>query len=129
MLTALINKYSLSAESYGITKTEWREIKYDVQISKLKSEQVEKIYKLDSKQLWFLYDILLQEKYNHLYKRDKLVNPKVNDFVYCDSVGYGRGVIKSFSLDRTLMMIKFDSRELCTTCIDFSISGVKVTRI
>jgi len=103
-------------KDYGLTNREWSKIKEEVIDKELKSVQVKKKYNLDSKQIWFLYNKLLQEKYNHLYKRDKLVNPKVGDFVYCDYDGFGRGVIHSFSLDKSIMIVKFDKRELTTFC-------------
>jgi len=115
------NKYSLNAESYGITKVEWNNIKKEVIANQTKSDEAitkyefERNDKLCSKRVWFLYDVLLQEKYNHLYKRDKLVNPKVGDYVYADSDGFGRGTIVSLNSDN-LMLVKFDNRELNTMC-------------
>ena len=91
-------------------------------------------YGLNDKQIWFLYDKLLQEKYNHLYKRDKLVNPKVGDYVYCDYEGFGRGTITKM-FDESLMLIKFDNRALPTMCSSSSMTTVhddvkrKITRL
>jgi len=101
---------------YELSKSTWNTLKNDVVNNSLSSVQMDKKYILSSKQIWFLYDVLLQEKYNHLYKREKLVNPKVGDFVYCDYEGFGRGTIKSFSLDNTIMVVKFDKRDLTTFC-------------
>ena len=109
------NKYSLNAESYGISKIQWNAIKKDVVKNQIKSDD-DMFKNFDSKQIWFLYDVLLKEKYNHLYKREKLVDQKVGDFVYCAYEGFGRGTIKSFSLDKTIMVVKFDKRELTTFC-------------
>lgn len=103
-------------KDYGLHRSKWVEIKEDVMANQLKSKEVIEKYDLDSKQVWFLYDKLLQEKYNHLHKRDKLVDPKVGDFVYCDTDGFGRGVVYSFSLDETIMIVKFDKRPLNTFC-------------
>lgn len=120
---------------YGLTKLEWNRIKDNVIDSEMSSTQVKSKYELNSKQIWFLYDKLLQEKYNHLYKREKLVDPKVDDFVYCDYDGFGRGVIKSFSLDESIMVIKFDKRELTTFCDSnlmvtiFDGAKLKITRL
>ncbi len=116
------NKYSLNSESYNISKVEWNNIKKEVIANQIKSDEAiikydfEREDKLCSKRVWFLYDVLLQEKYNHLYKRDKLVNPKVGDLVYCEYDGFGRGVVKSFSLDKTIMVVKFDKKSLTTFC-------------
>ncbi len=122
LLVIMQNKYSLNSSSYNISKVEWNSIKKEVIANQIKSDEAiikydfEREDKLCSKRVWFLYDVLLQEKYNHLYKREKLVNPKVGDFVYCDYVGFGRGVVKSFSLDKTIMVVKFDKRTLTTFC-------------
>ncbi len=123
------NKYSLKKETYGINKIEWKKIKEDVLSNELNSKVVSSKYKflynsttkeddsfLENKRLWFLYDTLLQEKYNHLYKREKLVNPQACDFVYCDYPDFGRGMIRHFSLDGSIMVIKFDKRPLNTFC-------------
>ena len=103
-------------KEYGIDKSKWSEIRDRVIKNELTSNQIIKEYELSSKQIWFLYDRLLQEKYNHLYKREKLVNPKVNDYVYCNYDGFGRGTIDSFSKDGNIMIVKFDSRSLKTFC-------------
>ena len=124
------NKYSLNSESYGIDKKTWRTIQDDIRDNELTSEVVAKKYDFlrlvtddgiiecedtKRKRVWFLYDILLQEKYNHLYKREKLVNPQVGDFVYCDYEGFGRGtIVEMFS--GGLMHVKFNSRTLPTMC-------------
>lgn len=109
------NKYSLNYVSYDKTKLQWKEIQEDVKNNEINSLDAIKKYKLSSEQLWFLYDKLLQEKYNHLYKREKLVNPKVNDFVYCDYDGFGRGTIVKMFEDN-LMLVEFDKRDLPTMC-------------
>ena len=89
---------------------------------------------LCKKRVWFLYDILLQEKYNHLYKREKLTNPKVDDFVYADYDGFGRGIITKLFNDG-LMLVKFDKRNLPTRCSSVSMITVhddlkrKLTRL
>lgn len=130
----MLNKYSLNAESYGISKVMWREIKERVISLKLSSNKVQDYYELDSKQVWFLYDKLLQEKYNHLYKREKLVNPKVGDYVYCDYEGFGRGTIELMFSDN-LMLVRFDDRGLPTMCNSDSMVTVhdevkrKITRL
>lgn len=103
-------------KDYEISKPLWRKIKEDVLKNSLDSEIVKNKYNLNKKQIWFLYDRLLQERYNHLYKRDKIVDPKVGDYVYCDYDGFGKGEIKQFSFDKTIMMIKFDDRHLETFC-------------
>ena len=103
-------------KDYGIDKREWNTIKEDVINNELKNKDVINKYRLDSEQVWFLYDKLLQEKYNHLYKREKLVNPKLNDYVYCEYKDFGRGEIISISIDKTIMIIKFNNRELQTMC-------------
>ena len=103
-------------KDYGLDKNEWSKIKEEVISKELKSSQVKKKYGLDPIQIWFLYDKLLQEKFSHLYKREKLVDPKVGDFVYCDAYGFGRGVVHSFSLDETIVIVKFDKRPLNTFC-------------
>ena len=116
------NIYSLNAESYGITKIEWNSIKKSVVDKQIKSDKAIKEFNLDredkelcSKRVWFLYDKLLQEKYNHLYTREKLINPKIDDFIYCDYEAFGRGtVVKLFEDD--LMLVKFDKRDLNTMC-------------
>jgi len=110
------NKYSLNAESYDLTKLEWKAIKEDVIKNSLSNDSVSEKYELNDKQVWFLYDKLLQEKYNHLYKRQKLTNPKQGDFVYCDYDGFGRGKIIGFSNDNTIMIVKFDSLPLGAFC-------------
>ena len=125
------NKYSLNAESYGISKVRWKDIKERVIASDMDSESAIKrfmlyhtikdgILVLDEdlckKRLWFLYDILLQEKYNHLYKRDKLVNPKEGDFVYCDYEGFGRGEIVNICETENIMAVKFKERNFPTLC-------------
>ena len=122
-----MNKYSLNAESYGITKKDWYKIRDDVKANNINSVDVSVKYnfkldkdgkidlRLQCNRLWFLYDKLLQEKYNHLYKRDKLVNPKVGDYVYCDYEGFGRGTITKMFEDG-LMLVKFDKRKLPTMC-------------
>ena len=117
------NKYSLNSESYGLTKREWGVIKEDVIRNQLTNIQVSEKYEfedkeditLSSKRVWFLYDKLLQEKYNHLYKRDKLVDPILNDFVYCDYDKYGRGKIVSL-LSGDLMLVEFLKRDLKIMC-------------
>ena len=103
-------------KDYGLTNKEWSEIKEDVIAKELKSNTTMRKYNLDDKQIWFLYDRLLQEKYNHLYKRSKLINPKMGDYVYCDYDGFGRGIVKGFSKDESLMIVKFDKRPLKTMC-------------
>lgn len=144
------NKYSLNAESYGISKVRWRVMKEEVIRHELDSLMAVFVFdllktevngeivfdeELCAKRIWFLYDILLQEKYNHLYKREKLVNPKVGDYVYCDAKGYGRGQITSFSLDKTLMTIEFDKRTFGTFCdaksltVNIDNEKVKITRL
>jgi len=97
-------------KDYGLSKKEWRDIKEDVLSNEMKSSDVKKKYDLDEKQTWFLYDRLLQEKYNHLYKREKLVDPQVGDFVYCDFDGFGKGKIVSISKEETYMDVKFEKR-------------------
>ncbi len=103
-------------KDYGLDKREWNKIKDSVINKHPTSIQIKKEFGLSSIQVWFLFDKLLQEKYNHLYKRDKLVDPKVGDFIYCDYEGFGRGVVHSFSLDETIMIVKFDKRPLNTFC-------------
>jgi len=108
-------------KDYGLSKIEWRNIKDEVIDKQIKSDEAIIRYGFDcddmcSKRVWFLYDMLLQEKYNHLYKREKLIDPKVGDYVYCDCEGFGRGKVHSFSLDDTIMIVKFDRRSLNTFC-------------
>ena len=122
------NKYSLNAESYGISKVKWKEIRIYVEVKWLKSDATAVKYNflldeegkedeaLCKKRLWFLYDILLQEKYNHLYKREKLVNPQVGDFVYCDYEGFGRGEIVNICETENIMAVKFKERNFPTLC-------------
>jgi len=122
-------------KDYGLTKKEWSEIKNEVIKDNRTSSFMIGKHQLGRKQTWFLYDILLQEKYNHLYKREKLVNPKVGDFVYCDYEGFGRGEIKKIIHCSNTMFIKFDKRELATFCDSIHMYTVlddvkrKITRI
>ena len=125
------NKYSLNAESYGISKVQWNTIKKEVIKYELDSVRaIEKFNLYDivndgridwnedlcKKRVWFLYDILLQEKYNHLYKREKLVNPKVGDFVYADYEGFGRGEIVNICDTEKIMAVKFKKRNFPLLC-------------
>jgi len=110
------NKYSLNAESYGISKVQWNIIKKEAVDNQRNSEWMKDVYDLDPKQTWFLYDILLQEKYNHLYKREKLVNPKVGDFVYANYDGFGRGEIVNICETENIMAVKFKERNFPTLC-------------
>lgn len=125
----------MNSTSYGLTHREWKPIKEAVISDNIKSEAVSKKYNLNSEQIWFLYDILLQEKYNHLYKREKLVNPKVGDYVYCDSEGFGRGKIMTIKPNDNMMFIKFDNRELQSLCSTIDMVTIhdevkrKVTRL
>jgi len=72
-----MDKYSLNSESYGIPKKEWKTIKSYVVHNQLNSEDAIKEFRLDwdndelcSKRVWFLYDVLLQGKYKHLYIKE-----------------------------------------------------------
>ncbi len=109
------NIYSLKSESYEIEKIQWYRIRDDVVKNNLDSSLVFIKYGLNEKQMWFLFDTLLQEKCNHLYKREKLKKVSLNDYVYCNHEGFGRGVVMSIFED-DLMLVKFDKRELPTMC-------------
>lgn len=100
---------------YDIDRLKYREIKEYVIDNECSSDEVKSRFNLDSKQMWFLFDKLLQEKYNHLYKREKLTKVSMSDYVYCDHEGFGRGIIMSI-FDEDLMLVKFDKRELPTMC-------------
>ena len=121
-------------KNYGLNNREWNIIKDKVVKNRLTSIQIKKEFNLSSKQIWFLFDKLLQEKYNHLYKRDKLVDPKAGDFVYCCSDGFGRGTIDKL-LNDGLMLVKFNKRELPTLCSSESMTTLhdevkrKVTKL
>jgi hypothetical protein len=144
------NKYSLNAESYGISKVKWREIRFATISLELDSIEVVKRYKLYDtikdgkialdealckKRVWFLYDILLQERYNHLYKREKLVNPKVGDYVYCNHEGFGRGEIMTIKPSDKIMFIRFGKRKHQSLCSSVDMVTIhdevkrKITRI
>lgn len=110
------NKYSLKSTSYDIDKAKWKEIKDAVVKDNLTSQQASKRFDLNQKQLWFLYDVLLQEKYNSLYEREKLVNPKVGDYVYCDAEGFGRGEVTRLCKYENIIEVKFVKRELPILC-------------
>ncbi len=102
-------------KSYGIIKKRWNVIRDDVLKNKLTNKQVVKKYELTSEQVWFLYDKLLQEKYNNLYTREKIEEVKIGLSVYCNYDGYGRGkIVKLLSGD--MMLVKFTSRDLNTMC-------------
>lgn len=128
------NTRSVMYKDYGLSKREWTKIKEDIISNELNNIQVKKKYDLNHNQVQFLYDKLLQEKYNHLYKREKLVNPQKGDFVYCDYEGFGRGVIAELH-SGDLMSVKFDKRGLNTMCSSDSMVTVfddlkrKITRI
>ena len=117
------NKYSLATTNYKLSKVEWSRISKDVKEHELTSTQVTKKYKLEDEEdnilvyrrLWFLYDVLLQEKYNHLYKRRNISKAVEGMNVYCDYNGYGRGAIVKL-LSGNMMLVKFKSRELNTIC-------------
>jgi len=133
-LKSTAHKYSLTNTDYDITKHKWRSIKNEVIKHKLTSKEVTAKYELDTKQLRFLYDRLLQEKYNDLYIREKLINPKENDYVYCNYDNFRRGkILKLLSSD--LMLVKFDIRELNTMCSSKHMTTVhddikrKITRL
>ena len=126
----MMNKFSLNSTSYEITKVQWNIIKKEVVDKQLTHIEAIEKYKLnivirDDKEVvdndicklrvWFLYDVLLQEKYNHLYKREKLTSAVLNDFVYCDYDGFGRGEIVAIYSDN-LMAVKFKARKLNTMC-------------
>ena len=130
-----MNKYSLESESYDLTKLQWRKIKKDTLTNNLRSEVVRKKYQLSDKQVWFLYDRLLQEKYNNLYLRKKLIEPREKDYVYCNYDGYGRGTITRIHVKEKLMLVKFIKRDLPTMCSSINMCTVhdeikrKITRL
>ena len=103
-------------KDYDISKSKWWEIKNRVIDFGLNSKEIIKLFNLNSKQVWFLYDKLLQEKYNHLYTREKLVNPRVNDYVYCNYDGFGRGKILTVHKSRDIFFVKFNNRTHQTIC-------------
>jgi len=111
-----MNRYSELAITYGFNKREWRDIKNKVEANNMTSQQVKEEFGLEGKQLWFLYDVLLQGKLNHLYTREKLTKVSVGDYVYVDDFDYGRGEVIKIFKDKELMLVKFDARTLPTMC-------------
>ncbi len=117
------NKYSLATLNYKLSKLEWSKISKDVRENNLSSKEVTEKYNLiDSedeilvyRRLWFLYDVLLQEKYNNLYKRRVINDVKEGMNIYCDYIGYGKGKIVKL-LSNNLMIVKFEKREINTMC-------------
>lgn len=109
------DKYSMSKEVYGIKKAEWRKLKSEVLQFGFTSDDMKKNFGLNDIQVWFLFDRLLQKKYNNLYIRNEISNPKVGDYVYCDFDGFGRGVIVELNSEN-IMSVKFENRDLNTMC-------------
>ena len=103
--------------AYGIHRRQWKVIKEEVLSENLTSVEIAKRYELDERQKWFLFDNLLQGKYNNLYKRDPLTKNdiKIGQYVYCDQEGFGRGSIVGV-FDFNKMLVKFDNREFSTMC-------------
>ena len=103
--------------AYGIHRRQWKVIREEVLNEQFNADEVIKRYELDERQKWFLFDNLLQGKYNHLYKRDKLepTDIRIGQYVYCDYPEFGRGSIVGV-FDFNKMMVKFDDRDLSTMC-------------
>ena len=96
--------------SYGLHHREWTRLKESV-IRGYHSNDL----KLTYKQKWFLFEKLLQGKYNHMYEREPLdlENMKINDYVHHNEFGRGK-VIKIFS--NGLYTVKFEKKELPVMC-------------
>lgn len=103
-------------EDYGIHRSKWLKIKEDVISNSLKSQIVKNKHELSDEQVWYLYDRLLQEKYNKLYKRPPIDSIQLNMYVYCDYEGFGRGSVVKIFKDEELMLVKFDKIDLPTMC-------------
>lgn len=114
-----------SYEAYGIHRSQWREIKNRVIDDSLSTNEIKKAYDLNSVQVWFLFEKLLQGEFNHLYKRSNLEDEdiKVGQFVFCNYPQYGRGeIVVVFRRDpdmpkaAKLMEVKFVERQYPTMC-------------
>ena len=114
-----------SYEAYGLRRSTWREIKNRVIDSQLTTNQIKKEFDLNAVQVWFLFEKLLQNEFNHLYKRDLLSDDdiKVGQFVYCDFPQFRRGeIVTIFQRDEDmpkaakLMEVKFVGRDYPTMC-------------
>lgn len=92
---------------YGIHKKQWNEYK-----KKVENGVSSKDLDLDDKQKWFLFEKLLQGKFNHLYQRVKIDTVRKGLYVYCEDLG--RGQILNIHDD--LMIVKFDSKEFGVMC-------------
>lgn len=108
---------------YGIHKSIWNKYKSLIENNSYTSIMIKKEFNLNDVQIWFLFDKLLQCKYDDRYKRMELVKEKlrVDDYVYCKE--YGRGVITFICLNDELMTVKFENKELPVMC---SVNGYTV---
>lgn len=102
-------------KQYGVHKKIWNKYKALVENKNFDNIDLKKNFDLSSKQIWFLFDKLLQGKYNHLYKRDLMNRDKLrlNDYVHCKE--YGRGKI-TYLFENDFMLVKFESKKLPIMC-------------
>jgi len=100
---------------YGIHKKEWKKMKDLVINYSYGSKDIKEHFSLESKQVWFLFDKLLQGKYNHLYERESMKEEdiKKGQYVYCEELGRGE-IVRIY--DYNLMAVKFESKELPVMC-------------
>ncbi len=102
-------------ESYGIHKKEWNKYKKLVEENCMSSKALSIKYNLTSVQLWFLFEKLLQGKFEILYEREKLTKECLRVGLYVSCKEYGRGKIISLN-SNNLMVVHFNSRKLPTMC-------------
>ena len=100
---------------YGIHKSNWNKYKKLVIESNYDNIELYKEFRLDEKQIWFLFTKLLQEKYDHLYLRATMKKEDigVGQYVYCKEYGNGE-IIKLFEYE--LMFVKFEDKKLPVMC-------------
>ena len=103
--------------AYGIHRRQWKVIKEEVVNEQLSSKDIAKRYELDERQVWFLFEKLLNGDFNHLYKRQSLTKDdiKQGQYVFCDYPEYGKGEIVGV-LDFNKMLVKFDDRVHSVMC-------------
>ena len=104
--------------TYKIHKREWNKFKSLVIDKDYSSIELKKEFGLNSKQLWFLFTKLLQNKFNERYERDfvEIEDIKIGQYVYCADTEYLEGAIVELCKNKDLMYVKFNKRKLPTMC-------------
>ena len=121
-------------EPYGIHKKVWNKYKTLVIDNNYNSNKLKEEFKLDDRQIWFLFDKLLQKKYNRLYNRESIKEEELRENLYVYNDELGRGYIYKILKDG-LMTVKFDNNKLLTMCSSVNMTTVyddkkrKLTRL